>query len=117
MATVEVTFLPDHKKVQVRPGTTLLDAARRAKVHIRTRCDGKAACLMCKVQVQETCTSGLMVPNQNERLKLGSSIQEGYRLSCQAKVNSAVTVTVLEDPLKAAVRRQLERAREEDELF
>ncbi|WP_442601114.1 2Fe-2S iron-sulfur cluster-binding protein [Paenibacillus sp. KN14-4R] len=117
MTTYEVTFLPDNKRAQVRPGTTLLDASRKAKVHIRTRCGGKAACLMCKVHVQEETANGVMEPNQNERLKLGSSIQEGYRLSCQAKVRGSVVVSVPEDPLKAAVRRQLERAGEEDELF
>jgi ferredoxin, 2Fe-2S len=115
--SAEITFKPDHKSIQASPGMTLLEAARRAKVHIRTRCDGKAACLMCKVQLSPEAMHGLQPMNTNERLKLGSLAEEGYRLACQAKVTgkSAVTVTVPEDPLKSAIRRQLERQQHEEE--
>ncbi|TXK81418.1 2Fe-2S iron-sulfur cluster-binding protein [Paenibacillus sp. N3.4] len=115
MSQMEVHFWPDDKKIGVRPGTTLLDAGRKAKVHIRTRCGGKAACLMCKVIVQDS--SGLAPMNVNERLKLGSHADEGYRLACQARVTGSVQVTVPEDPLKAAIRAQLARQAAEDDLF
>ncbi|KEQ26104.1 2Fe-2S iron-sulfur cluster-binding protein [Paenibacillus tyrfis] len=109
----KVTFLPDNKTVEARPGTTLLDAARRARVHIRTRCGGKAACLMCKVRVTENVGTGLSEPNRNEALKLGGLQQDGYRLACQAKITGPVTVLVPEDPLKSAIRKQLEKQEEE----
>jgi 2Fe-2S ferredoxin len=109
---IEVSFLPDNKKVLVRPGVTILDASRKAKVQIRTRCGGKAACLMCKVIVEDQ--SGLLPMNQNERLKLGGLQEQGYRLACQAKVSGAVKVTLPEDPLKAAIRKQLEAQRQEE---
>jgi ferredoxin, 2Fe-2S len=115
MSFSEVHFWPDNKRIGVRLGTTLLDAGRKAKVHIRTRCGGKAACLMCKVKVSDP--SGLAPMNQNERLKLGSQADEGYRLACQACVIGAVHVTVPEDPLKAAVRAQLAKQQAEDDLF
>ncbi|NRF89696.1 2Fe-2S iron-sulfur cluster binding domain-containing protein [Paenibacillus frigoriresistens] len=111
----EVHFWPDNKKISVRAGMTLLDAGRKAKVHIRTRCDGKAACLMCKVKVDDP--SGLAPMNVNERLKLGTQADEGFRLACQARVIGSVQVTVPEDPLKAAIRAQLARQAEEDDLF
>ncbi|WP_159882988.1 2Fe-2S iron-sulfur cluster-binding protein [Paenibacillus puerhi] len=112
----EIRFMPGAVTVQAKPGTTLLDAARRGKVPVRTRCGGKAACLMCKVQIASDAQQGLAPMNTNERLKLGSLAEEGYRLACQAKVNgtAAVSVTVPEDPLKSAVRRQLERQQEEE---
>lgn len=108
---IRVTFLPDGKSIEVRPGTTLLDASRRARVHIRTRCGGKAACLMCKVMTSDV--SGLAPLNTNERLKLGGLHEQGYRLACQAKVTGDVTVILPEDPLKAAIRKQLEQQQEE----
>ncbi|MBP1988900.1 2Fe-2S iron-sulfur cluster-binding protein [Paenibacillus eucommiae] len=111
MTLPEVTFLPDGKKIRVRPGTTLLDAGRHARVTIRTRCGGKAACLMCKVKVEEQ--SGLTPMNQPEQLKLGEQGAEGYRLACQARVRGDVTVIIPEDPLKAAVRAQLARQAED----
>lgn len=114
----EVHFWPDDKKISVRSGTTLLDAGRKAKVHIRTRCGGKAACLMCKVKVNDPGSKGLAPMNVNERLKLGSQADEGYRLACQARVIGSVQVSIPEDPLKAAIRAQLARQTDgDDDLF
>ncbi|WP_240413883.1 2Fe-2S iron-sulfur cluster-binding protein [Paenibacillus periandrae] len=107
-----VSFEPDNKSFQAKPGMSILEASRKARVHIRTRCDGKAACLMCKVIVPDQ--SGLAPLNTNERLKLGGLQDQGYRLACQAKVTGDVTVTIPEDPLKAAIRKQLEAQREDD---
>jgi 2Fe-2S ferredoxin len=113
--TPEVTFEPDQKKIQVKPGTTILEAGRKARVPIRTRCGAKAACLMCKVIVADP--GGLAPLTYNEKMKLGGLEEKGYRLACQAKVLGNVTVAVPEDPLKAAVREQLARQRmEEDRL-
>jgi 2Fe-2S ferredoxin len=111
----EIHFQPDNVKIRVRKGMSLLDAARSAKVGIRTRCDGKAACLMCKVNVADQ--EGLEPLTRNEVNKLGSLKYEGVRLSCQARVNGQadVTVQVPEDPLKAAVRRQLLMLKEQED--
>ena len=109
---VAVQFLPEDKKIAVKPGTTLLSAANRAGVSIRTRCGGKAACLMCKVKPVDG--SSLSPPERNESLKLGTLMDEGWRLACQAKVIRDTEVQVPEDPLKAAVRAQLARQKEEE---
>jgi ferredoxin, 2Fe-2S len=116
--TRKVTFLPDDRSIVVRPGTTLLDASKRARVHVRTRCDGMASCLMCKVHVEPDQASALKEPTPAEINKLGSLLGQGIRLSCQARVKSDVTVSVPEDPLKAAIRKKLaEQQREKDELW
>lgn len=109
-----IRFLPDDKKIQVKPGTTVLDAAGRARVAIRTRCGGNASCLMCKVIVEDE--TGLSAPEDNELRKLGELIDRRYRLACQTKVRADCTVRVPEDPLKAAIRAQLAK-REEDGLW
>jgi 2Fe-2S ferredoxin len=113
MNECEVTFLPDGKKVKVRRGTTLLDAGTRARVQIRTRCGGKASCLMCKVHAD--VQNGLTGPTLHERRKLGSLLSTGTRLACQARVTGDTVVSVPEDPLKAAVRNQLARQQEKDD--
>jgi 2Fe-2S ferredoxin len=107
----EVLFYPDHRKIQVRLGTTILEASTKARVLIRTRCGGKAACLMCKVIVEDQ--SGLSPMNRNEELKLGGLAESGYRLACQACVVANTQVTIPEDPLKAAIRAQLAKQRED----
>lgn len=112
-----VTFLPDNRSVSVRPGTTLLDASRRARVNIRTRCGGVAGCLMCKVIISNDQAQFLLPPTEAESRKLGSLLEEGVRLSCQARTQGNVTVSIPEDPLKAAIRKKLAEQQEEDDWF
>lgn len=111
-----VTFLPDNRSVSVRPGTTLLDASRRARVNIRTRCGGVAGCLMCKVNVPDDQADFLQRPTDAESRKLGSMLSDGVRLSCQARVQGNVLVSIPEDPLKAAIRKKLAEQQEDDWL-
>lgn len=114
-----VTFQPEGRKAAVMPGVTLLEAARKAGVVLPTRCGGKAGCLMCKVTVDKEYTEALGPPGDNESRKLGSMLESGTRLACQAAVINDLSVHVPEDPLKAAVRRRLEAARrgEAEELW
>jgi uncharacterized 2Fe-2S/4Fe-4S cluster protein (DUF4445 family) len=114
---VRVTFLPDGRKVSVRPGTSLLEASRRARVQIRTRCGGLASCLMCKVSVDADNRDGLSRPGPAEQRKLGPLLEKGIRLSCQARAVRDVTVSVPEDPLRAAIRRQLAEQQADRDLW
>jgi 2Fe-2S ferredoxin len=109
----KVRFLPDDLTIEVRQGVTLLEAARRAKVHIRTRCGGNAGCLMCKVNIVDA--DGLQPPKPNEARKLGAMVQHGIRLACQTQCTVDMTVEIPEDPLKAAIRAQLARQKEEQD--
>ncbi|MWV44729.1 2Fe-2S iron-sulfur cluster binding domain-containing protein [Paenibacillus sp. HJL G12] len=111
----EIIFNPTGKKAVVSHGTSVLAAAHRAGVHIPTRCGGKMGCLMCKVHVDEAAGKRLSRPAESEKRKLGSLIQQGVRLACQSKIEGNLTVSVPEDKLKAAIRKQLEAARQEDE--
>lgn len=114
-----VVFKPSGRKAVVKHGISLLEAARKAGEPITTRCGGKAGCLMCKVTIASEEADALRPPGDVERRKLGTALEEGVRLACQAAVWGDVSVLVPEDPLKAAVRRKLEAARrgEEDELW
>jgi uncharacterized 2Fe-2S/4Fe-4S cluster protein (DUF4445 family) len=112
-----ITFLPMNKSIKVPSGMTILQAARRAGIRIATRCDGKAACLMCKVKVAQDERNALLPPTEAEERKLGLLLEEGTRLSCQAKVCGKLSVHIPEDPLKAAIRKQLEQQQQDDDWF
>ena len=114
-----VMFQPGNHKAVVPRGVSLLEAARKAGVVITTRCGGKAGCLMCKVNVGDQDAAAVRPAGEIERRKLGSLIHSGMRLACQTAVWEDLTVTVPEDPLKAAVRRKIEAARlgEDDKLW
>lgn len=116
---VTVVFQPGGRIAVVNRGVTLLEAARKAGVTITTRCGGKAGCLMCKVNIASNGAEAVRPPGDVEKRKLGTALDEGVRLACQAAVWGDVTIMVPEDPLKAAVRRKLEAARrgEDDELW
>jgi len=111
----EVTFKPSGKKTAVSRGTTVLAASRKAGVHIPTRCGGKMGCLMCKIEIDAATKEQLSPPSEAEKRKLGSLVHQGIRLACQSKIEGAVTVTIPEDRLKAAIRKQLEAARQQDQ--
>lgn len=116
---ITVTFLPENRKTSVMHGVSLLEAVRKAGIVLPTRCGGKAGCLMCKVSVAPGESAALRPPAEAERRKLGNLLDEGVRLACQTAVWGDVSVSVPEDPLKAAVRRRLEAARrgEAEELW
>ena len=42
-------FTPEDKEIEVPEGSTLLDAAREADVHINASCNGKGSCGKCKL--------------------------------------------------------------------
>ncbi|AWB45023.1 ferredoxin [Paenibacillus sp. CAA11] len=114
---VQITFLPQGKTVKVKQGTTVLSAARLARIHIATRCGGKASCMMCKVHTEPGAQNGLAALTAAEERKLGSLAGQGVRLACQAKLQGTATVRLPEDRLKAAIRRQLEQQEEDDLLW
>ncbi|MBG9736056.1 2Fe-2S iron-sulfur cluster-binding protein [Paenibacillus alvei] len=118
MGTI-VRFEPSGKVWEVKRSMTVLDAARRAGVAIRTRCSGKAGCLLCKVNVAIDVDGILGEPTLAECNKLGISSPQGLRLSCQTLLTGktgTVTVEVPEDPLKELIRRKLAE-QEEDRLW
>ncbi|EPY07689.1 ferredoxin [Paenibacillus sp. E194] len=114
-----VRFEPSGKVWGAKHSMSLLDAAQRAGVPIRTRCSGKAGCLMCKVQVSAEKEGLIGEPTLAESSKLGIDSATGLRLSCQTLLTGnpgTVTVEVPEDPLKAVIRRKLAE-QEEDSLW
>lgn len=113
----QITFMPHNKTLKVRPGASVLRAASEARIRIATRCGGNASCLMCKVQVEPGGEPALSPPTEAERHKLGPLLEQGVRLACQANIVGPAIVTLPEDPLKAAIRKQLERQNSEDELW
>ncbi|MDP5273789.1 2Fe-2S iron-sulfur cluster-binding protein [Chengkuizengella axinellae] len=103
----EITFLPHNKKIKVKPGVTLLEASRRARIAISARCGGNAACLLCKVKVDNP--SALVPLTENEKTKLShDQISDNIRLACQTRIlNKKVTVSIPESPLSKVVQAHL----------
>jgi 2Fe-2S ferredoxin len=108
----KVHFQPHDKVLEVRDGTTFLATANQAKVLLKQSCGGKGACATCKVQVR---SEGELAPHTPMEIRMLSEKmrQDGFRLACQIKVNGDAEVIVPEDPLRRAVRLQMEAAERE----
>jgi len=95
-----VVFLPENIEVQVKPGSSLLEAALTAGVHINASCGGTGVCGTCKVKL----VSGNVETEPTEKLK-ESEIEQGLRLACRSLVNSDLVVEIpLESSLDKAIR-------------
>ena len=51
MKKYSVVFIPDNLKIEVDAGTTLLEAAQQAGIHVKSTCGGKGTCGKCTVKV------------------------------------------------------------------
>ncbi|MDI6843063.1 MAG: ASKHA domain-containing protein [Anaerosomatales bacterium] len=87
---VEVRF-EGGAPVSVAEGTTLLDAARVARVALDAACAGLGTCGRCRVRAR----GELSAPAAEEVATLGAAaVADGWRLACRARALGAVTVEV-----------------------
>jgi Na+-transporting NADH:ubiquinone oxidoreductase subunit F len=82
--------------VHVPAGMTLLNALTSNGIPIPSPCGGKATCKQCKVQVTEGASEPLETDKGTFTKK---QLKEGWRLSCQCKVNNSMHVHVDEHSL------------------
>ena len=90
---LEVVYKPFDKTTRVPPGTTLFSAAHWIGLPIDSTCGGRGTCGKCKVQVLQ---GGAEITTADRKQLRADEIDNGWRLSCQAKVYDDTTVTVPE---------------------
>jgi len=89
-----LTFQPLGVTVQVRPGTTVLEAARENDVFLRSVCGGNAMCATCRCKVIDGADAlSPMARHERKRLAEVYAVKEA-RLSCQAEVVGDVVVEI-----------------------
>ncbi|MGB9858824.1 MAG: ASKHA domain-containing protein [Moorellaceae bacterium] len=88
MQQYTVTFWPDGVQISVPQGTTLLEAASRAGIALKSVCGGQGTCGRCAVKIREG-----KVDNDQGSLP-GHLREEGYVLACRAPVLSHLTVEI-----------------------
>ncbi len=113
-----ITFLPSGVSIEVKPGTTVFQAAARAEVPIASQCGGKCACALCRVKVM--VGEELISPmTWEEEGHMGNAFFiTKQRLSCQLQVFGDVTIEVAEPEVREKPRghyvpRSLQKKREE----
>ena len=92
---IRIVFEPSGKQVVVGPGKSILEAASKAGVSIRSECGGRGLCGKCKVIIPSK--TGLSPLTKNEKSRLtAKEIEKGFRLACLSLVTGeAENVTVI----------------------
>ena len=92
-ASLTVRFDPSGATSVVSPGGDLLEAARRAGIHLASNCNGQGDCGECCVIVLEGKVSP---PTKEEEECLSAAEQEERcRLACCTRVYSAARVRII----------------------
>jgi len=106
----------DDVTAEVKPGTTLLEAAEQCGAQVGHSCGGVCGCSTCHVWIRKGLDSlSEQSDEEMDRLDMGFDVRPYSRLSCQAQVGSDdLQVEITEESLTAfldenpALRRQLE---------
>ena len=80
------------KEISVQGGRSLLSTLNRQKIFLPSACGGRGTCSYCKCVVQG---GGAILPTE-EAVLTDEEISRQYRLACQLKVKSDLTVTIPE---------------------
>lgn len=101
-----VTLQPVGRRIEVEPGTNLLEAAQRAGVDLIASCGGIGICGTCRVRIAEGQVTAVTL-TEAESLD-AAEIAQGYRLACQAEPRSDVRLEIPPESLTAAQQMQIE---------
>src|SRR5437870_8009093 len=80
---LEVSYQPFERTTRVPSGTTLFSAAHWIGLPIDSTCGGRGTCGKCKVRVVEGASE---VTSADHRLLRKDEVDNGWRLSCQARI-------------------------------
>jgi len=95
-----VVFQPEGKRIEVKRGVTVLEAADSVGMGIEAACGGHQKCGTCKV----IGDGNLSEPTQDElRLLSEEEVEQGYRLACAATIQGDVRITV---PVESRIGNQ-----------
>lgn len=90
---VTIRFEPSGHEVEVAPGTTLLEAARRVGLPVASACREQFTCGRCGMRV---LAGDAALPAESKReaeIKARNRVDPDLRLSCVLRVRSDLTVT------------------------
>jgi uncharacterized 2Fe-2S/4Fe-4S cluster protein (DUF4445 family) len=93
---IAVTFEPTGRKINVKPGISLLEAAHKAGVTIRSECSGKGTCGKCRVIIRDKSAVTKITEDEDKHLSL-EEIDLGYRLACRTIPKKSMKVMIPEE--------------------
>lgn len=89
--SVLIRFRPDEKEVEVKKGTTLLEAAISSGVYVDSICGGRGKCGKCKVILEKG------VPEKSAEHLTQDEVEKGYILACKTHIQDDTEILVPEE--------------------
>lgn len=96
MSRATVTFIPDELEIEVEPGTSLLEAADRAGIVIRSNCGGDGTCGRCGVILRSGQLKAVASRRDPERVVACRSLVLGdcvIEIPADSRVDTAQVLT------------------------
>jgi uncharacterized 2Fe-2S/4Fe-4S cluster protein (DUF4445 family) len=103
---ITVMFEPTGRKINVKPGISLLEAANKAGVTIRSECGGKGTCGKCRVIIRDNSAVTDITEDEEKHLSL-REVDFGYRLACRTILKKSTKVMIPEESRILARKIQL----------
>ena len=79
--------------MRVSPGTTLLQAARRAALPVASACGADGVCGRCGLQILEGADTLAPETERERKIKAANRVDDELRLACRIAVASDLVVT------------------------
>ncbi|MEM3585833.1 MAG: ASKHA domain-containing protein [Candidatus Jordarchaeaceae archaeon] len=106
---IEVTFQPEGKRVKIKSGSSILEAAKLSGVDLTSICGGIGKCGKCKVIVEKGGEIYVNSITEREKELLSPiEISAGYRLACRTQVKDNITVRIPEESRTGRQKLQVE---------
>jgi len=112
---LRIVFEPYGRRVEVDEGESILEAAKRASIGLRSECGGMGLCGRCRVIVENP--EAVTPPTDAERrLLTPEELERGVRLACQTRVLGELFVSIPPESRVEAQRIEVKGLRRVVEL-
>ncbi|OUJ18173.1 putative Fe-S clusters-containing protein containing DUF4445 domain [Methanonatronarchaeum thermophilum] len=104
---MHIVFEPDGKTIEIEKGKTILDAADKADIDIKSDCGGKGTCGKCIIKIEEGHQSISPLISEEKDSLCKEEIEEGYRYACAAKIQNPGTEVTVSIPSRSRRDKQV----------
>ncbi len=103
---MKIKFLPSGKELDVDPNTSVMEAAHKNGIFIKSICNGLPSCAECRIKIVEG-DHNVLPPSAKEMSLIGTAHHlDQRRLACQMHCYGNVVVDLTEQESKSEESKQ-----------
>ncbi len=108
MDEYEIFFQPDGRRVKVKQGSSILEAANASGLDIVSVCASNGTCGKCKVIISNEDEPQPLTKQEHKVLSKEEIEKDNFRLACQVKINNNLVVLIPESSRTEGQKLQTE---------